>query len=70
MAHDYVLPIVLFHFHDVEIVNLNHPHVYQYWMHNGFINIDNEKMSKSLGNFILVHDIIKEVDPDEPLCIQ
>lgn len=33
-------------------------------MHNGFINIDNEKMSKSLGNFILVHDIIKEVEPD------
>ncbi|MDU5818101.1 MAG: DALR domain-containing protein, partial [Staphylococcus sp.] len=32
--------------------------------HNGFINIDNEKMSKSLGNFILVHDIIKEIDPD------
>ena len=28
------------------------------------IHIDNEKMSKSLGNFILVHDIIKEVDPD------
>lgn len=35
-----------------------------YWMHNGFVNINNEKMSKSLGNFILVHDIIKEIDPD------
>lgn len=35
-----------------------------YWMHNGYINIDNEKMSKSLGNFVLVHDIIKEVDPN------
>ncbi|MEH7349288.1 cysteine--tRNA ligase [Gottfriedia acidiceleris] len=34
-----------------------------YWMHNGYINIDNEKMSKSLGNFVLVHDIIKIVDP-------
>lgn len=34
-----------------------------YWMHNGYINIDNEKMSKSLGNFILVHDIIKQIDP-------
>ncbi|GAA0323126.1 cysteine--tRNA ligase [Bacillus carboniphilus] len=34
-----------------------------YWMHNGYINIDNEKMSKSLGNFILVHDIIKNIDP-------
>lgn len=35
-----------------------------YWMHNGYINIDNTKMSKSLGNFILVNDIIKEVDPN------
>lgn len=35
-----------------------------YWMHNGYINIDNEKMSKSLGNFILVHDIIKKYDPE------
>ncbi len=34
-----------------------------YWMHNGYINIDNEKMSKSLGNFVLVHDIIKLIDP-------
>ncbi|MGE7781906.1 cysteine--tRNA ligase [Peribacillus sp. NPDC097264] len=34
-----------------------------YWMHNGYINIDNEKMSKSLGNFILVHDIIQKYDP-------
>lgn len=42
----------------------NHETFANYWMHNGFINIDNEKMSKSLGNFILVHDIIKEVDPD------
>ena len=25
----------------------------RYWMHNGYINIDNEKMSKSLGNFVL-----------------
>lgn len=35
----------------------------KYWMHNGYININNEKMSKSLGNFVLVHDIIKEIDP-------
>lgn len=34
-----------------------------YWMHNGYINIDNEKMSKSLGNFILVNDIKKQIDP-------
>ncbi|OAH59305.1 cysteine--tRNA ligase [Domibacillus aminovorans] len=36
----------------------------RYWLHNGYINIDNEKMSKSLGNFVLVHDIIKEIDPE------
>ncbi|WP_226670983.1 cysteine--tRNA ligase [Metabacillus litoralis] len=35
----------------------------KYWMHNGYININNEKMSKSLGNFVLVHDIIKEINP-------
>ncbi|MDE3840577.1 cysteine--tRNA ligase [Bacillus methanolicus] len=35
----------------------------RYWMHNGYINIDNEKMSKSLGNFVLVNDIIKKHDP-------
>ncbi|MFX3624937.1 MAG: cysteine--tRNA ligase [Ectobacillus sp.] len=35
----------------------------RYWLHNGYININNEKMSKSLGNFILVHDIIKQYDP-------
>lgn len=35
-----------------------------YWLHNGYININNEKMSKSLGNFILVHDLISERDPE------
>ena len=33
-----------------------------YWMHNGYINVDNRKMSKSLGNFFTVRDISKEVD--------
>lgn len=42
----------------------NHAPFANYWMHNGFININNEKMSKSLGNFVLVHDIIKEIDSD------
>jgi cysteinyl-tRNA synthetase len=35
----------------------------RYWMHNGFLNINNEKMSKSLGNFLTVHDLIKEIEP-------
>lgn len=30
----------------------------RYWLHNGFINIDNEKMSKSLGNVVLAKDVI------------
>lgn len=34
----------------------------RYWMHNGFLNVDDEKMSKSLGNFFTVHDIRKEYD--------
>ena len=33
-----------------------------YWIHNGYIQIDNEKMSKSLGNFILVKDIVDQFD--------
>ncbi|MBS4762288.1 cysteine--tRNA ligase [Carnobacteriaceae bacterium zg-ZUI252] len=34
-----------------------------YWLHNGFVTFDGEKMSKSLGNFVLVHDLIQQVDP-------
>ncbi len=36
----------------------------RYWMHNGFVNIDNEKMSKSLGNFFTVRDVLKKYDPE------
>jgi cysteinyl-tRNA synthetase len=32
------------------------------WMHNGFLNIDNEKMSKSLDNFFTIRDVLKQVD--------
>ena len=32
------------------------------WMHNGFLNIDNEKMSKSLGNFFTIADVLKKFD--------
>ncbi|MCR5654207.1 MAG: cysteine--tRNA ligase [Lachnospiraceae bacterium] len=34
-----------------------------YWMHNAFLNIDNHKMSKSLGNFFTVRDILAKYDP-------
>lgn len=36
----------------------------QIWMHNGFINVDNEKMSKSLGNFFTIRDVLKEYDAE------
>ena len=32
------------------------------WMHNGFLNVDNEKMSKSLGNFFTIADVLRKVD--------
>ncbi|MBI5451442.1 MAG: cysteine--tRNA ligase [Gammaproteobacteria bacterium] len=34
------------------------------WMHNGFVNIDNEKMSKSLGNFFTVRDVLQRYHPE------
>ncbi|MFT8916999.1 MAG: cysteine--tRNA ligase [Oenococcus sp.] len=33
-----------------------------YWLHNGFVNVNNEKMSKSLGNFTTVHDLLASYD--------
>ncbi|MBN2057868.1 MAG: cysteine--tRNA ligase [Candidatus Saganbacteria bacterium] len=35
----------------------------KYWMHNGFVNINSQKMSKSLGNFFTLRDIFKKFDP-------
>jgi cysteinyl-tRNA synthetase len=35
-----------------------------YWMHNGFVRIDNEKMSKSLGNFFTVREVRAKYDPE------
>ena len=36
----------------------------RYWMHNGFVNVDQEKMSKSLGNFFTVREILEKYDPE------
>lgn len=36
----------------------------RYWMHNGFVQIDDEKMSKSTGKFLTVRDILKRHDPE------
>ena len=35
-----------------------------YWIHNGFVTINNEKMSKSLGNFFTLRDVLKAYSPD------
>jgi cysteinyl-tRNA synthetase len=40
-----------------------HPFV-NYWMHNGFVRVDNEKMSKSLGNFFTVREVLKKFDAE------
>ena len=40
---------------------LGHQHV-NYWLHNGFLNVDNEKMSKSLGNFFTIRDVLQKFD--------
>ena len=59
---------LLFPHHENEVAQsegaTGKPYVH-YWMHNGFINVDNEKMSKSLGNFFTVRDILKEYDPED-----
>ncbi len=34
------------------------------WMHNGFVNVDQEKMSKSLGNFVTISDVLRRNDPE------
>jgi len=36
----------------------------QTWMHNGFVRVDNEKMSKSLGNFFTIRDVLKSYDAE------
>lgn len=36
----------------------------RYWLHNGFVNINQEKMSKSLGNFLTIRDILKRYHPE------
>ena len=55
---------LIFPHHDSEIAQMEavsgkEPLV-QYWMHTGFLNVSGEKMSKSLGNFITIRDLLKE----------
>ncbi len=42
-----------------------HGHTFvNYWMHNGFVRVDDEKMSKSLGNFFTVREVLRKYDPE------
>jgi cysteinyl-tRNA synthetase len=36
----------------------------RYWMHNGFVRVDEEKMSKSLGNFFTIREVLRKYDPE------
>ena len=53
--------------HENEIAQSEGAHQCQfvnYWMHNGFVRVDDEKMSKSLGNFFTIREVLKTYDPE------
>ena len=53
--------------HENEIAQSEGAHQCQYvnyWLHNGFVAVDNEKMSKSLGNFFTIREVLKLYDPE------
>jgi len=53
--------------HENEIAQSEGAHEHSfvnYWMHNGFVRVDNEKMSKSLGNFFTVREILQHYQPE------
>ena len=58
---------LVFPHHENEIAQSHaatgHPPV-KYWIHNGFVNINKEKMSKSLGNFFTIKDVLKKFNPE------
>ncbi len=58
---------LIFPHHEAEIFQseccLGHNPVVQYWIHNGMINVEGEKMSKSLGNFWTISDALQKIDP-------
>jgi len=60
---------LIFPHHENEIAQSEaaHPDCAPYascWMHNGFVNVDKEKMSKSLGNFVTLSDVLERNDPE------
>ena len=57
----------IFPHHENEIAQSEGTHGHQhvnYWIHNGFVRIDNEKMSKSLGNFFTIREVLEKYDPE------
>ena len=58
---------LIFPHHENEVAQsecANGCHFANYWMHNGYININNQKMSKSLGNFFTIRDITEKYKPE------
>jgi len=58
---------LIFPHHENEIAQSEgaHGHVFvNYWLHNGFVRVDNEKMSKSLGNFFTVREVLARYQPE------
>jgi cysteinyl-tRNA synthetase len=58
---------LIFPHHENEIAQSEAAHgkkFARYWIHNGFVNIDHEKMSKSLGNFLMIKDVIQLHHPE------
>jgi cysteinyl-tRNA synthetase len=58
---------LIFPHHENEIAQSEAAHgkpFARYWMHNGFVNINNEKMSKSLNNFLMIKDILQSYHPE------
>jgi len=47
-----------------QLVDGKHGQFVNYWMHNGFVNVDKEKMSKSLGNFFTIREVLKKYDAE------
>ena len=58
---------LMFPHHENEIAQSEGAHgvpLAKLWMHNGFVNIDNEKMSKSLGNFFTIREVLQQFDAE------
>ncbi len=59
---------LIFPHHDAEIAQMEsvsgEKPMVRYWMHTGFLNVKGEKMSKSLGNFLTIRDLLQDYDPD------